>query len=91
MASIRLLKKEINKTCYDIIDECFSYELYNPGKKDKEIEKLVDESIDLRNSLIEKINKLPEGKKAKIHLADVRDQLEQESANFINKLNKLSE
>ena len=90
MASIKTLKKEINKTCYDVIDECFSFELYNPGKKDKEIEKLIDSAVDLRNELIEKMNNIPEKAKMKDHYADIRDKLENESIKFINQLNKLS-
>ena len=56
MASIKNLKKEINNEIGDFIEEIYHWELLNPDKDLSKSEKLIDEAIDVFDSLIFKIN-----------------------------------
>ena len=45
MASIKNLKKDINYTLGDLIEECYVYQLLNPKADVKASEALIDEAI----------------------------------------------
>ncbi len=55
MAKIRDLKNEVNFLTYEIISDCNTYMSLHPEKSDKAV-KLVEEAVELRNTLITKIN-----------------------------------
>ena len=56
MASIKLLKKEINNDIGDLIEEVYLWELSNPDGDLTKSEKLIEEAINVFDDLIEKIN-----------------------------------
>lgn len=56
MASRRVLKKSINNLTFDLISECYIYKQFNPGKKDKQIEEILEDIARKRNDLIQKVN-----------------------------------
>ena len=56
MANIRNLKKDINYVLGDIIEAVYLWELTNPGKETKKSEAIIDETIDVFDELITKIN-----------------------------------
>ena len=55
MASVRQLKKEVNNMIFDVVEECYSIQLYNPSKK-AETEAFIDEAADYMNSTLTAIN-----------------------------------
>lgn len=55
MAKIRDLKNEVNYLAFEIIADCNTVMALHTDKKDDAI-KLVEEAVELRNSLIQKIN-----------------------------------
>jgi len=93
MANRRSVKKDINFIIGDVIEECYSEILNNPGKKEKEINAIIDDAVDLADSLITRTNKIGKDKGAKNVKADfakITSELKDGTAGFIAKLNKLS-
>jgi hypothetical protein len=56
MASIRLLKKEINKLAFDLLQECFAYRHYSEELSEDRFDEVIKKIILLRNDLILKTN-----------------------------------
>ncbi len=56
MASIRWLKKEINRLTFEVVSDCFTYMETNPDKHNKELQKIITDTILLRNEMISRIN-----------------------------------
>jgi hypothetical protein len=56
MASIRLLKKEINKLAFDLLQECFAYRHYSKELSEDRFDEVIKKIILLRNDLILKTN-----------------------------------
>ncbi len=86
MAKIRDLKNEVNYLSYEIISDCNTYMSLHPEKRDKAV-KLVEEAVELRNSLIKKINN-PEEVSTK-YFRKVRQELITEADKIFEKLRKL--
>jgi hypothetical protein len=56
MASIRLLKKEINKLAFDLLQECFAYRHYSEDLSEDRFDEVIKKIILLRNDLILQTN-----------------------------------
>lgn len=56
MASIRLLKKDINKLAFDLLQECFSYKHYSPDLSEDRFDDVIKKLVLLRNDLILRTN-----------------------------------
>ena len=56
MASIRWLKKEINRLTFELVSDCFSYMHLHPDKHKNEVQKIMNDIISLRNEMISRIN-----------------------------------
>ena len=88
MASIKNLKKDINYTLGDIIEECYVYQLLNPKTATEPSEAIIDEAIVTFDSLIKKVNeKGVENKKA--HFKAVSTELETKATELVGKINSL--
>ena len=88
MASIKNLKKDINYTLGDLIEECYVYQLLNPKADVKLSEAIIDEAIVTFDSLIEKLNaKGVENKKA--HYKAINSELEAKATEIVGKINSL--
>ncbi|TXD48267.1 hypothetical protein [Polaribacter sp. IC073] len=86
MASIKNLKKDINYTLGDIIG--FVSEKVDVKGDNKEVEAIIDETINTFDALIAKINKKGvENKKA--HYREVSADLEVKANALVAKINKL--
>jgi hypothetical protein len=89
MASIRNLKKEINYTLGDIIEAAYIWELTNPKKDTKKSEAIIDETIDVFDELITKLN-LKDVENKKQHFKSINQELENQGRKLIEKINALS-
>lgn len=88
MASKRDLKKDINYVLGDIIGVVYEWELENPDKDTKKSQAIIDETIDVFDELIAKVNdRKPENMKA--HFNSVKQELEDKGRTLIEKINKL--
>ena len=56
MASIRLLKKDINKLAFDLLQECFCYRHYSPDLPEDRFDEVIKKLVLLRNDLILRTN-----------------------------------
>lgn len=87
MASVKNLKKDINYTLGDIIEECYIAQMLAPANSEK-TEAIIDEAIESFDALIEKLNaKNIEDKKA--HYKAINADLEAKANALVEKLNKI--
>ena len=56
MASIRILKKEINRYAFDLLQECFSYRHYSEDLSEDKFDDVIRKIVLLRNDLILRAN-----------------------------------
>lgn len=56
MASIRILKKDINKLAFNLLQECFSYRHYSEGVSEDKFDEVIKKIVLLRNDLILRAN-----------------------------------
>jgi len=56
MASIRILKKDINKLAFDLLQECFSYRHYTENLPEDRFDDVIRKIVLLRNDLILRTN-----------------------------------
>ncbi len=56
MASIRILKKDINKLAFDLLQECFSYRHYSKDLSEDRFDDVIKKVVLLRNELILRTN-----------------------------------
>ena len=92
MASRRIVKKNINGLIGDVIEEYYNSLLNDEVKSEAQVEKLVDECVDLADELISKVNsakKLKTRAEVKKLFAEVKDKLGDNVIGYIEKLDSL--
>ena len=91
MASKRDIKRNINNVIGNFLDDCYSTMLTNPGKHDKEIEKIVDDAVDVADDLIARVNKSKtiSGKDRKAHFNLINKHLQEKTTGLLKKLDTL--
>jgi hypothetical protein len=92
MTSRRKIKKNINNVLANVLEECYSEILINPGKNDNEITLIIDDAVDLADDLIAKVNNsknLKKRKDVKSNFQTIAIELEDKAVGFIEKLNAL--
>ena len=88
MASIKNLKKDINYTLGDIIEECYVWELLNPKEDTAKSEAIIDDAIGIFDDLLDKIHtKGIENKKS--HFNTISQELETKAKELIERVNNL--
>lgn len=88
MASIKNLKKDINYTLGDIIEECYVWELLNPKEDASKSEAIINEAITTFDDLLDKVHaKNIENKKS--HYKAISQELESKAKSLIDKVNSL--
>jgi hypothetical protein len=92
MGSKRKLKKHINDACADAVDECFTYQQYNPGKKTEETQAIIEEAVAVRNDLVERINQIRKIKAENLaeHMNQLLDDFDDHNLKMIERLNQLA-
>jgi len=56
MASIRLMKKDINKQVFNLLQECFSYRHFSEDLSEDRFDDVIRKLVYLRNDLIVRAN-----------------------------------
>jgi hypothetical protein len=56
MASIRLLKKDINRLAFNLLQECFSYRHFSDDLSEDKFDEVIKKLVMLRNDLILRAN-----------------------------------
>lgn len=84
MASKKDFKKELNYIVFDVVEECFSIQLYNATKTEAS-NQLIDEVIDFRNQMTSKIH----AAKSKKDFPALKNEVEDAAIEFVHKLNEI--
>lgn len=84
MASKRTIKKQLNGMIFDVVDECFSVQLYKPSEEEK-TDKLIEEALDFRDEMLTRIHKA----KTKKDYPAIYQALEDKGVYFVGELNGL--
>jgi len=84
MANIRDLKKEVNNMVYDVVDECYSLQLFDESKK-KDTDAFIDEVADFQEDIMTEINKAT----SKKEYSAIRQKAEKKAEDWVKKLNEL--
>ena len=82
MASKRTIKKQLNGMTFDVVDECFSVQLYNPAKTEV-TNKLVDEVLDYRDAVLAQIHQA----KSKKDFPAIYNSMEEKAIYFVEQIN----
>lgn len=90
MANRREVKKDIQFIIHDFIDECCAFIINNPGEKEKEINKNIDEAVELYDDLMHRVNNHShlKGKEVNAHFKEIYKDLEEKSIALTKKFNK---
>lgn len=56
MASIRILKKDINRLAFELLQECFAYRHYSNDLSEDKFDEVIKKVVLLRNDLILRAN-----------------------------------
>jgi hypothetical protein len=56
MASIRILKKDINRLTFELLQECFAYRHYSDDLSEDRFDEVISKLVLLRNDLILRAN-----------------------------------
>lgn len=89
--NLRVIKKDIEYFIEEFLDDCALFISLNPKKNSEEINKIIDEAVDLYNELKAKINH-PEGTKRSYYnsirkeMFDRLDSLSEKLSETITKL-----
>ena len=92
MTSRRLLKKKINSVMNDIIEECYSMQIYSNGKIDAETNKIIDEAVKVFDDLLERTNQarnIGDRKEMKKYFDLINSDLDKKSLALMAKMNKV--
>lgn len=84
MANIRDLKKKVNNMVYDVVDECYSLQLFDESKK-KDTDEFIDEVADFQDEIMTEINKAT----SKKEFSAIHQKAEKKAEEWVKKLNKL--
>jgi hypothetical protein len=94
MASIKNLKKDINYLVDEVIGICLLHQYTRGPEKTQELENLINEMVEYRDSLINKVNnpEVSEGKrKLKAYYKALFDELLEKVNGAFDKLNTVTE
>jgi hypothetical protein len=61
MASVRVLKKDIDYLIFEVISDCFTFSGLHPDNKTDEVSAIISDAVSFRNDLIARVNN-PDGK-----------------------------
>jgi len=84
MANVRDLKRNINGMIYDVVDECYSIQLYNTSKTE-ETDAFIDDAADFQEGIMSEIKKA----KNKKDFKSIVEKVEKTQEEWVARLNKL--
>lgn len=85
MASRKYIKKALNNMVFDIVEECFTIQLFDENKAEK-TNVIINEAADFQDAILAEINKA----KSKKDFAPINAKIEESALEFISKLNSLN-
>ena len=70
MASLRVIKKDIDYLISEVISDCWTFLFINPDKKADDIVEIMNDAVDLRNQLFDRVNN-PDKENIKKHYKEI--------------------
>ena len=94
MASVRVLKKNIDALIFEVISDCFVFSGVHPENKSDKVSTIISDAVNLRNDLIARVNN-PDGKDnpkiLRAYYKKVEKDLVSGADKLFNSLSSLSE
>lgn len=90
MASLRVIKKDVDFLVSEVISDCWMFIYLNPGKKYEEAVEVISEAVELRNNLYGKINN-PDKSNVKKYYKAVNEELLKEIDSLFLKISALAQ
>ncbi len=94
MASKKNLKKDINFLTDEVIGTCLMHQALNKGKKDNELDEIINETLIFREELIEKVNNpkpTDANKNLRSYYRNLYSELLKKVNDTFDKLNEITE
>ncbi len=92
MASIRNLKKDINYVASEIVTEAYIRKMLFDEVKEEDFRKIVDDTLEFRHKLIEKVNH-PDGKnnphKTKAYFKGIKEEMDKKFSELVETINQM--
>ena len=85
MSSKRLLKKHLNNMVFDIVEECFTVQMFDETKAEKANE-LIEDAANFQDQILMDINTA----KTKKDFDPIREKIDNSVIEFVTKLNGLN-
>ncbi len=92
MANRRNIKKDIEYLVFEVISDCYTFKYLFPDKNHKEADKIIKDTINLRNELRMRVNHPDEKdnrKLVKAHYKKINEDLMNKVDNYFDRLNKM--
>jgi len=90
MANLRVIKKDIDFLITEVISDCWVFLYMNDGKKKDEVVGVINEAVDLRNSLYGRVNN-PDKENIKKHYKSISADLFTGVDALFQKISKIAE
>lgn len=84
MANKRELKKRVNRIINEVLEECYTLQLYNESKR-PQTESFIDEALAFKKATMSEIA----AAESKIQYEMIRNKVDQQAAEWVKKLNDL--
>lgn len=84
MASKRILKRNVNDMIIDVVEECFSLQMYDESKT-KATDKVIDDAAEFQDGILTQIH----AAKNKADFKAITATIEAKAIEFVEKLNAL--
>jgi hypothetical protein len=84
MASKRDIKRDLNNMVFDVVEECFSIQLYDE-KKTQETEQFIEDAADFLEQTLTKIN----AAKTKKDFGPIVEEIENKAETWVERLNSM--
>ncbi|HTO38827.1 MAG TPA: hypothetical protein VL021_10410 [Brumimicrobium sp.] len=84
MASVRDLKRNINNMIYDVVDECFSIQLFDESKEEV-TDAFIEDAADFQEEIMAAIGRA----KSKKEYKAIEEKVEATHEEWLARLNKL--
>ena len=81
--NLRTLKKDFDYLIDEVISDCCTFIYVNPGKKEAQAIEIINQAIDLRDEMFDRLNKIRQ-KPAKSHIKALKE-------DFLNRIDVLFE
>lgn len=89
MASLRVIKKDIDYLVSEVVSDCWTFLYINPDKKAEDVVDIINDAVKLRNELFERVNN-PAKEYVKAHYKAINQDLLNGVDSLFQRISKLT-